>query len=276
MPLGKCNPLFHRQQRKLLSGAKIVLYLAENPRMPEAGPAYHNSVNSVTLKCLRSLRTVANVPVTDNGNLHPRVCLHRANQAPVRASSVHLAASPSVYGQRTDADILKPFGKLHDNLRIFVPAEPGLDRNRLADSFNHGLGDSHHLVRLTHHARTCSSAGNLRNRTAEVDVYNVGAVPPGNLGGLVRHPRRVHHRLWNVPVNLDSDRSFFFQRPHLRYRLDRIPYKSVRGNKFSIDHICSLLAAQDAERHVRDILHRSKQNWPITQIQITYLHIPPV
>ena len=152
MPLGKCNPLFHRQQRKLLSGAKIVLYLAENPRMPEAGPAYHNSVNSVTLKCLRSLRTVANVPVTDNGNLHPRVCLHRANQAPVRASSVHLAASPSVYGQRTDADILKPFGKLHDNLRIFVPAEPGLDRNRLADSFNHGLGDSHHLVRLTHHA----------------------------------------------------------------------------------------------------------------------------
>ena len=183
-------------------------YLPENPWMPERCPAYHYAVNSVSVKCFPSLFRRIDVPVADDWNMHPRIVLYLTYKSPVCLALVHLAPGPSVYGKCLNAGILKSFCQIHYDFRVLVPAETGLYGHRLLHGVHYHFRDHHHLVRLPHHPRAGSAAGNLAHRTAEVDVNQIAAVAPGYFSGGFRHPGSLHHRIRIVSVDLDAYRGF--------------------------------------------------------------------
>ena len=241
--------------------------------MAVSGTPDHDSVHTIALKRLCSLLWGGYVSVSDDRDMHPRILLHLSDQGPVRLALVHLAAGASVDGQRPDSHILQPLGQLHDDLRVLVPAKPGLHRHRKLHRLHDLSGDLHHLVRLPHHSRTGSAAGDLAHRTSEVDVHEVCSVPSGNLRSPFRHDSRIHHRLRDISVYLDSDRSLIVVCHELFERLAGIADESVRGDELRVHHVRSELLADETEGCVGHILHRSQKKRLFTQFYITYLHI---
>ena len=208
MSFGKRHPVQDRHGRKQLPGVQIMSDLPENPRVSVSGPAYHDSVHSISPEVFPGLLRRVYVPVADNGNVNPGIFLHFPYECPVRFTLVHLAACPSVYCQCLDSCILQPFCQFYYYLGIFVPSEPGLHCDRKLYGIHYHAGNHYHLVRLFHHAGSRPSAGNLVHRTSEIDVDKVRPVSSDNLRSLFRHFGRIYHRFRNIPVNLDAYGSF--------------------------------------------------------------------
>ena len=175
-------------------------------------------------------------------------------------------------GERLYADVLQAFGKFDYDLRGFVPAETGLDGNGPAHCLHDRLGDGHHLVGIAHHPGACPAPRDLGDGTAEVDVDHIRPVPAYQFDGMVCHLRGLDHRFKDMTVDLDAHGGFFFEGLHLGKGLRGIPDEAVGGDEFGVDHISPLLPAEDAERNVRHVLHRSQQHRSFAQIQIPYFH----
>ena len=75
-----------------------------------------------------------------------------------------------------------------------------------------------------------------------------------------------------MSVYLYSHRSLLLEGSHLRESLGRIPYKSVGGNELGIDHIRALFSTEQAERGIRDILHRSQKQRFLSKIYVSDSH----
>ena len=179
--------------------------------------------------------------------MHPRVPLDLPDECPVSLSLVHLAAGPTVDRECLDARVLKPLGQFHDNLAALVPAETGLDRDRLADSLDDPPGDHHHLVRILHHPGTRPPAGDLADRAAEVDVDQVTAVSADNLFRMVCHSGGLNHRVRIASVDLYPDRSLAVRGLELGVGLPGVPDQPLRRNEFRVGHVRSLLPAYSSE-----------------------------
>ena len=80
-------------------------------------------------------------------------------------------------------------------------------------------------------------------------------------GGPVGHPGGVHHGLGDAPVDLDGNRRFRLERPHLRDGFGGVADQSVGGDEFGRDHGCTGLPAQDAEGRVRHVFHGRQDHW---------------
>ena len=119
--------------------------------MAEGCSGDHNPIHSVAVERLFCFLRGVDVAVANYRNMHPRVPFDLSDEGPVGLALVHLASGPPVDRESLDARILKPFGQLHDNLAAFVPAETGLDRDRLANGLDDPFCNHHHLVRILHH-----------------------------------------------------------------------------------------------------------------------------
>ena len=259
MPLSKCNPVCDTHLRQKFPSVEIVLYFLEYPRMTICGTAYHHAVNPISVKVFFCLLRRIYVAVSDNGDAHPRVFLYLSDQGPVCFSLVHLAACASVNSKRLNADILQPFCEFNYDFRVLVPSKAGLYGNRQLDCFHHLSGDFDHLVRFSHHPRAGTAACYLADRTSEIDVYKVRSMSACNLCRLLRHLRRIYHRLRNVAVNLDSDRRFVVICDQFFKRLACIADESVRRDELCVHHVCTELLADEPEGCVGHVLHRCQK-----------------
>ena len=140
--------------------------------------------------------------------MHARILLYLSNQCPVCLACVHLAAGTAVDGQGLDAHVLQSLGQFHDDLRVLVPSQAGLDSHGKFHGLHDLACDLYHLIRFTHHARAGTATCDLVDRASEVDVHKVCTMASCDLCGLLRHLGCIHHRLRYVSVNLDSDRGF--------------------------------------------------------------------
>ena len=227
MSLCQCHPVEDAHLRKQFSCLEIVLDLLEYPRMSVSGASDHDGIHSVPVKIFLGLLRRVYVSVSDDRNMHSRVFLHLSDQSPVRLSRVHLASCASVDGQSLDSHILESLGKLNDDLRVFIPSESRLYGHGKLDRLHHLSGDLHHLIRFSHHSGASTSSCNLVHRTTEIDVHKVCTMPSGNLCRSFCHHGRIHHRLRNVSVDLDSDRSLVIICDELLERLSCISDKSI-------------------------------------------------
>ena len=204
--------------------------------------------------------------------MHTGIVLHLPYQGPVGAAPIQLAAGPAVDGKGLDADILQALCKFYYYLAVLVPAEACLDGNGLMYGLYHRFGNGHHLVGLAHHSAPGPAGRYFGYRAAEVDVDNIGSVASCKLGGVVGHTGGLHHVLKYVSVNLDAHRSLLGEGVHFGDSLVGVAYKALGGNEFRVNHGRSLLLAQDAERDVRNILHRRQEQGFGAKTQISDGH----
>ena len=208
----------------------------------------------------------------DDGNVHPGVVLHSADESPIGLSFIHLATRAPVNGKGRYAHVLQPFGQFHDNLGVVVPAQAGLDGDGFVHGLHDGFGDGHHLVGLAHHTAAGAPAGNFAHRAAEVDVHYIGPVPAGQFGGFVGHFGGIHHGLGNAAVDLHGHRRFLLQGVHLGDGLGDIAHQAVRTHELGGDHSRPRLPAQDAETGVGDVLHGRQCHRALTQVYVSDFH----
>ena len=225
--LGQCHTLPHSHLRQYLPGLQVMLYFPENPRMPVCGPAYHDAVHTVAVERLPGLLRGVDVPVANYRDVHAGVLLDFPYQGPVGFSGVHLAACPSVYGKCLYARILQTLGELHDDFRVFVPAQAGLYGDWQLHRVHHHAGDLDHLVRFLHHPGPCPAPGYLADRAAEIYVHQVCPVPSRDAGRVFRHPGGVDHCLRDVAVYLDAYRGLVVIGHELGEGLLRVTYQPV-------------------------------------------------
>ena len=262
----------HRRLRHRFAVLHIIFYLPEDPGVAEARAAYHDAVDPVGLESPQGGGAVGDVAVADDRDVHAGVVLHLADQRPVRGALVHLAARAPVDRERLYARVLQAFGEFDYDLGAVVPAEAGLHRDGFADGFHHSLGDRHHLVGVAHHARTGAASGYLGDRAAEVDVYHVGPVASGYLGGAVGHSCGLHHGLGDVAVDLYAHGRLLFGGAQFRKRLGGVAYQAVGGDELGIHHVGPLFAAEQPEGEVGDVFHRSQQQRAFAKVEISDFH----
>ena len=204
--------------------------------------------------------------------MHPRVPLDLPDECPVGLALVHLAARPTVDRECLDARVLKPLGQFHDDLAALVPAETGLDRDRLADGLDYPFRDHHHLVGVLHHSRASSTASDLAHRAAEIDVDHVASVSAHKFVRMVSHSRGLHHRVRVAAVDLDAYRSLRVGGLEFGVGLFSVPDQPFGRNELSVGHVRSLLPAYPSEGSVCHILHRSQKHGPYSKIYVAYCH----
>ena len=115
MPLCQRHPFIDAHRRHLFSRVQIMPYLLEYPRVAVGGSANHHCIHAVSVKGFFAGRSVNDISITYNRNLHPRILFHLPDQRPVRLPLVHLAAGPAVYGQSLYSGILESFRQFHYN-----------------------------------------------------------------------------------------------------------------------------------------------------------------
>ena len=213
---GERHLLGDRRFRHRLAVLQIILDLAEDPRVTEAGASYHDAVNPVFLERPQSRGPVGDVSVAYYWYVHAGVALHLAYQRPVGGSLVHLAARASVDRESLNANVLQALREFDYDFGVVVPPETGLDRHRLADSLHYRLRDGDHLVGVAHHSGAGAAPCDLGHGAAEVDVYHVGAVASRYLRRTVRHSGRLHHGFRNMSVNLYAHRGLLVGGAQLR------------------------------------------------------------
>ena len=91
--------------------------------------------------------------------------------------------------------------------------------------------------------------------------------------GVVRHLRRLDHRVRIAAVDLDPDRCLVVCGLELGVGLLRVPDQTFGRNEFRIDHIRPLLPAYSSERSVCNVFHRSQKHRPFPEIYIPNCHI---
>ena len=197
-----------------------------------------------------------------------RICgvvLHLAYQRPVRFAAVHLGPRAAMNRQRRNADVLQAQGYLFDVFVFVVPAQPGLHRHRFAHRFHNAPRHLHHRRHVAHHPRSCPAPRDLLHRTPEVDVYHVRS---GRFG----HAGRLHHRFYQMAVDLDAHRAFRFVDLQFLERLGRIADQSVRRDEFRVHHVGSEVLAHVAERGVGHVFHRRQQQRALSEVYVGNLH----
>src|SRR6185437_287533 len=103
---GNGHPLRRRRRRDQTSRIEVSTDLAEDPGIADRRPADHDAIDTIPVPVLERLLRTVDVPVTEDGNMHPRVVLHRADQGPVRLPLVQLTTRTAMDRERPDTGIL--------------------------------------------------------------------------------------------------------------------------------------------------------------------------
>lgn len=142
--------------------------------MTERCAAYHHRVYAVTLKRLPGFFGRSDVAVAYYGDVYARITLHFAYQSPVCLTCVHLRPCASVYRQSLYSAVLKLLGQLGYYEVVAVPSEPCLHRYGHFHRLDHLACYVEQQRNVLQHACSGALACHLLDRTAEVDVYQVG------------------------------------------------------------------------------------------------------
>ena len=94
----------------------------------------------------------------------------------------------------------------------------------------------------------------------------------GDFIGMVGHAGGFYHGIGIVPVYLDADGCLLGKGFHFGDGLCGVADQPVRRDEFGIDGGRPLLAAEDTEGGVRNILHRGQQNRFFPQVYVSDFH----
>ena len=191
--------LVHRQ-RLWRQTVNTFIYLLEYPRASKCGTSNHYGIDTIAVERLLGLPGAGDVAIADDGDMYARIVLHLAYERPVGLTSIHLAARAPVDGESLYAAVLKLLGKGCDDKVLAVPSQSRLHGYGHLDSLDNLSGNVEHQRYVAEHSCSCSLAGNLLDRTTEVDVDDVGRC-------LLDYPCSLNHVLYRPSVYLYSHRT---------------------------------------------------------------------
>ena len=156
-------------------------------------------------------------------------------------------------GECLYAAILQLLGKCGDYQIVAIPPEAGFHRHRNLHRIHHGARDVEQQRYVAKHARTGSFVSHFLYRTAEIDVEDVGTGSLGYLGSL-------HHRIHISAVDLNRRRAFSGLYAKLSGGAVDVSYQCIGRNKLGVHHIGTLLATNQSERGIGNVLHGSQHH----------------
>ena len=193
------------------------------------------------------------------------MAFHPADKRPIRLAAIHLRARAAVDRKGRNARILQPQGYIDYVLRILVPAQTRLDGHGQRHGLHYAARHLDHQRHVAHHARSRAAPRYLLHGAAEIYIDKIG---PRSLG----YARRLHHRLDEVSVYLNTHGPLRLVDVELGARLPRIADQAVRRYELGGDHVGPEPLAHVAERRIGHILHRRQKKRLFPQIDIAYLH----
>ena len=215
-----------------LSPIDEIAYFLEYPRSSERGTSHHDGIYAITLEGLLGTLGRRDVAIADDGYMYAWIALHLAYQCPVGLASVHLAAGASVDGQCLYAAVLQLLSQVGDDELFVVPSQSGLHRHRQVDGIHHLARDLQHLRYVLQHAGTSTFASHLLHRTAEVQVYEVGAC-------LLHDACCLDHRVNIASIYLNTYGPLLVADLKLAYRRCHIAHQSLGRHKLGVHHRCA-------------------------------------
>ena len=156
-------------------------------------------------------------------------------------------------GERRDAAILQLLGQFHDDLAVVVPSQTRFHRHGQVHGLDHGTGDFKHQGDVAQHAGATALARDLLHGAAPVDVDEIGV-------SLSSDACRLDHRVHIAAIDLDGCRMLARRDGHLLERTLDAANQRVGADELGIDHIGPLFTADEPERLVGDVLHRSQHH----------------
>ena len=167
--------------------------------------------------------------------------------------------------KRTDAAVLQLLGERGDDFVFAVPPQTGLDRHRQLHRIDHRTRDLQQLGHVAEHSCPRAFRRHLLHRTSEIDVDDVRT---GCLGDFCS----LHHRFHLLAVDLYRHRPLGGVGVEFAGGAVDVAHKSVGRHEFRVDHIGSLLFADETERRISHVFHRCQQHRALSQVNCSYLH----
>ena len=273
-PLHRGDYLLLQYVHLFVQGESAALQLAEYPRASECGTSHHYGIHTVAVETFAHTLLGADVAVSYDGDMHARIVLHLAYQCPVGLALIHLRTGAAVDGKGLYAHVLKTLCQVNDERRAVwevkarsIPPKASLYRDRgVGDSLHHGLGYLKKQGHVLEHAATSPLAGNLSDRTTEVEVQYIGMC-------LVNHyPGRLTHGIHVLAVDLYCHGALVLANLQFGKTLVDHAYEGIRTDKLGIHHGRPHLLAQQTETYVSDVLHGSQEYRFVPKVDVSYLH----
>lgn len=245
------------------SGCHEVFDLIKNPWITDRGTTDHDTVYAKGFFILKGFVWRVNVSIAKDGDFDIRVGFDLCDGVPVGNALIHLLAGTAVDGERLDACILQPEGYLYDTDAAIIPAKAGFDSNREGNLLHDLAGHALHFGNVEEDARTSAFAGDFFYRAAVIDIHQFRLSSFGN-------SRRLTHRLNLVTKDLDADRTLVVIDIEFLHALLRIADEPFGRNKLRVHHVCPHFLAYRTEGRITHILHGSKQQREVPDLQISY------
>ena len=246
---------------------QLVVYFLENPGTAKGGAANHHGIHAISLKRLARPLGGGDVAVADDGDAHPGIAFHLADERPVGLTGVHLRPGPAMDGQGLYAAVLQLFGQWHDDAVFHVPPQTGLGRHGHLHGIGHGTGYLEHTRDVLQQSRPGTFARHALHGATEVDVQHIGAGTfHHNLGGIA-HGHGV------FAVNLDGYGPFGVTHGEFFQTLVDHTHQRIGGHELRVDHGGTEAAAKQTETDVGNVLHGCQQHRARTQVKCSYFHI---
>ena len=206
------------------------------------------------------------VAVTDYGYFEARIGFDARNGIPVGTAGIHLRARTPVDGQGSYAAVLQLLGKVGDYDVVAVPTEACLYGDGDFYGIDDGACDFEHLWYVSQHARAGTLPCHFIYRASEIYVEYVGTGSLDDFGSF-------DHGAYFAPIYLYCRGPFAGRDVQFAGCGGDVAYQCIGRYKLGICHVGPLLFANQAERCVCDILHRSKHHRALTEVYCAYLHV---
>ena len=236
--------------------------LLENPGVAYGGAANEDAVDAVTIAGFKGLLWGGDVAIAENGDMESWVGLGLANKGPVGLAAIHLGLGAAMDADGGNTYVLELLGKGDDGFVAIIITEAGFDSNWEWGTTDYGSGDFKQLGDIFEHAGTATTTCNLADRTAPVDVDEIGFRVSDNINA-------GEHGVFVVAKNLDADGAFHFLEEHLTAAFLGVAYEGFASNELGDEDVGAMLLANLTEGHVGDVVHGGENEGEVGEIHRT-------
>ncbi|MCY1238524.1 hypothetical protein D9M72_512660 [compost metagenome] len=157
-----------------------------------------------------------------------------------------------MHGNRLHPGVFGALGNQRRVDRVFVPAEPHLQRHRHFDGIDCRLNQRQRVIGIAHECRAGVATRHLLGRASHVDVDDIGTIVCSYLGGF-RHPMGLTAGKLN---DMRFDAGVLEPRPRFRRVADQLAARNHLGH----DKAGAIAPCKPPERQIGNAGHGGERN----------------
>ena len=233
-------------------------HFGEEPGGTEGGTTDHDGIDTVFIETFLGAFGGGDISVSDDGDVDSGTVFDFPDKGPIGIAAVHLRTSATVDSKFLDSAVLESFCQIDDEgcsirqiERRFIPSEAGFASDGGMDSVDHSACDIEHFRDIAQESGTGTFSGYFLDRTAEVNVDEVGLGSLDDACGL-------SHRFGITSVDLNGYRSFSIMDGEFARCGGDVTNECVGVDELGINTIGTVTLTEHSEGRIGDILHGSE------------------